>query len=160
MTDLVNHLCKYCKYLIQVHIPQRKSSKSFVFKMRCQVTSDTTHNVLISKEVSYKSYKEICSGEPKKVNLGFNNDPGILKLENNTLTTYPQSCGDFPFKPTKYKLPNPCIHGKSDQMSKDWEILATFFSIYNIKQNWLNCHMSWGSYDEELGGWTGCVGKV
>ena len=135
-------------------------SQSFVTKMKCEVTSNTTHDVLISKEISYKSYKEICSGEPKKVNLGFNNDPGILKLENNTLTTYPQSCGDFPFKPTKDQPSNPCVHGSVYQMSRDWEVLSKFFSIFNIEPNWLNCGGSWGWYDEELGGWTGCMGKV
>ena len=136
------------------------SSKSFVFKMRCQVTSDTTHNVLISKKISSKSYKDICGGEPKKVNLGYNNDFKLMRVDSNTLTTYPQSCGDFPFKPKKDQPSNPCIHGKVSQMSKDWEVLSKFFSIYNIQPNWLDCHMSWGWYDDELGGWTGCMGKV
>ena len=128
--------------------------------MRCQVTSDTTHNVLISREISSKSYKEICSGEPKKVNLGFNNDPTILKVENNTLTAYPQSCGDFPFKSSKDQSYNPCIYGKASDMSIDWEVFSKFFLIHNIQPNWLDCHMSWGWYDDELGGWTGCMGKV
>ena len=38
--------------------------------MKCEVNSNTAHNVLISKEISYNNYKEICSGEPKKVKLG------------------------------------------------------------------------------------------
>ena len=128
--------------------------------MKCEATSDTTHDVLIGKEVGYKSFKEICSGEPKKVNLGFNNDFVLMKVENNTLTSYPQSCGDFPYKPTKFQLFNPCIHGQMSTMTFAWEIFSKFFSIHNIEPNWLDCHMSWGWYDEELGGWTGCVGKV
>ena len=128
--------------------------------MKCEATSNTTHDVLIGKEIGYKSYKEICSGEPKKVNLGFNNDFNFMKVENNTLTTYPHSCGDFPYKPTKYQLLNPCIFGGSTNMAKLWEVFSTFFSIHNIDPKWLDCGFSWGWYNEELGGWTGCMGKV
>ena len=128
--------------------------------MKCEATSDTTHDVLIGKEIGYKSYKEICSGEPKKVNLGFNNDFNFMKVENNTLTTYPQSCGDFPYKPSEYQKSNPCIFGSLATMAKLWEVFSTFFSIHNIDPNWLDCNWSWGWYDKELGGWTGCMGKV
>ena len=115
-------------------------------KMKCQITSRTTHNVLISKKISYKSYKEICSGEKTQVNLGFNNDYNILKVENNTLKPYPP-VGTHLF-------------GERSEVSYDWEVLSKFFSIHNIEPNWLDCEYSWGWYDEEQGGWTGCVGKV
>ena len=115
--------------------------------MKCEVTSNTTHNVLISKEISYKSYKEICSGEPKKVNLGYNNDPGILEVENNTLVHISRKPHDY-------------IYGASSVMPYDFEILSMFFSSHNIEPNWLDCGYSWGWYDEDLGGWTGCMGKV
>ena len=128
--------------------------------MKCQATSDTTHDVLIGKEVGYKSYKEICSGEPKKVNMGFNYKYKVLKVENNTLTTYPQSCADFPFKPTDDQDSNPCVHGSFTHMSSNWEILSKFFSIHNIEPNWRDCNYVTGDYDEELGGWTGCIGQV
>ena len=114
--------------------------------MKCEVTSNTTHNVLISKEISYKSYKEICSGEPKKVNLGYNNDYNILIVENNTLMPYP---------PVGTHL-----YGEFSALSYDWEVLSSFISIHNIEPNWLNCDYTWGWYDEDLGGWTGCMGKV
>ena len=114
--------------------------------MRCQVTSKTTHKVLISKEISYKSYNEICIGEPKKVNLGFNTK-AYFKVENNSLVHVPRGL-------------NQKIHGKYSNMIRDWEVLSKFFSIHNIKPNWLDCDNSFGHYDDELGGWTGCVGKV
>ena len=110
--------------------------------MKCEVTSNTTHDVLISKEISYKSYKEICSGEPKKVNMGYNNDPKAMSVENNTLVHLPRK------------------NGVNTAMAWDWEILSKFFSIHNIEPNWLNCNYTWGWYDEDLGGWTGCMGKV
>ena len=46
--------------------------------MKCQVTSDTTRKVMISREVKVPSYKDICGGEKKKVNLGYNNYPGMF----------------------------------------------------------------------------------
>ena len=55
--------------------------------MRCQVTSNKTHGILISKEISYKSFKEICSGEKKKVNLGYyGQDMGDqFKIQDNSI---------------------------------------------------------------------------
>ena len=115
-------------------------------KMKCQVTSKTTLGVLISKEISYKSYKEICSGEPIKVNLGYNN---ILTftVENNSLVHSPRHINQY-------------MYGKESQMSDGWEVFSTFFTIQNIEPNWFDCNYTWGWYDEMLGGWTGCMGKV
>ena len=140
---------------IQVNIPQRKSSQSVVTKMKCQVTSSTTHDVLISKDISYKSYKDICSEEKTNVNLGYNNDCFTIdtgkycpfKVENNSLIQSER----FPFN---------YIHGEFSDMPLDWEIFSKFFTLYNIEPNWLDCNQTWGWYDEELGGWTGCMGKV
>ena len=132
--------------LIQVHIPRRMFSQSFVTKLKCQVTSNTTHDVLISKEIRVSSrYKDICRGEPRKVNIGYNNDPGYMWVENNTLTSTP---------------PQPFKHGFNPSMSHTWEVLLSFFSLHNIEPNWMNCHYSWGWYSPDLGGWTGCMGKV
>ena len=116
--------------------------------MKCQVSSNTTHTVMISREVEVPSYKHVCRGEKKKVNLGFNNDPGFITVENNKLIAYPEQ--------------NPDKNGKfkKAQISQDWEVLSKFFHIYNIEPNWLNCHFTWGWYDETTGGWTGCMGKV
>ena len=113
--------------------------------MKCQVTSDTTRKVMISKEVKVASYKEICGREKIRVHLGYNNDPGILKVENNKLL----------HRPSKREL-----MGKSTIISQDWEVLIPFFSLYNIEPIWRNCNYSWGWYDEEQGAWTGCMGKV
>ena len=117
--------------------------------MKCQLNSKTTHDVLISKEISYKSYKEICGGEKKKVNLGFNNLNGILSVEKNSLMSNP---------PIDYNTRN--LYGETSSLSYDWEVLSKFFSLHNIEPIWLDCNMNWGRYDEDLGGWTGCVGKV
>ena len=115
--------------------------------MKCEVTSNTTHDVLISKEISYKNYKEICSEDPKKVNLGWNFDPNILEVENNKLVHISR-------KPQDY------IYGANSVMPYVFEILSMFFSSHNIEPNWLDCNYTWGWYDEDLGGWTGCMGKV
>ena len=86
-----------------------KHSKFYIIKFRpfAGSNSNTTHDVLISKKISYKSYKEICSGEKKKVNLGYWGDyqnfndwvdlsyldevgaDWIFKIENNSLVQTP-----------------------------------------------------------------------
>ena len=139
-------ICAHIDNSIQVHIPKRRTSKkSFVTKMKCQVTSSTTSVVLISKEIIYKSYKDICSGEKRKVRIGFNNDDHFMVVENNTLTNIPRQSHIF---------------GQVARMSEDWEVLSMFFSNHNLEPNWLDCDWTWGWYDEELGEWTGCMGKV
>ena len=116
--------------------------------MKCEVTSNTTHDLLISKEISYKSYKEICSGEPKKVNLGFyGNGWGSMRVFNNNIEQRPRVLDEH-------------INGRFASMSKEWEVLNAFFSIHNIEPNWLDCNFTYGWYDEDLGAWTGCIGKV
>ena len=74
--------------------------------MRCQVTSNKTHGILISKEISYKTYKEICSGEPKKVNLGYADYWAGFKVENNSLLHIP-------------RVPEDNIHGRYAVMPLD-----------------------------------------
>ena len=116
--------------------------------MKCQVTSNTTHEILISKEISYKSYNEVCSGEKKKVNLGhWGNWQGFM-VENNTMIL------------SQRRYTYEYLHSIYPSMAYDSEVLSKFFSIYNIEQNWLDCNYTTGHYDEELGGWTGCMGKV
>ena len=118
--------------------------------MKCQLSSKTTHRVLLSKEIGQKSYKEICSGEPKKVNIGYNNDKQFIWVENNTL---------IPGIPPQRRIDFQVPYG--DMLNSwTWEVLPVFFSLHNIEPNWLNCHFSWGRYSTDLGGWTGCVGKV
>ena len=114
--------------------------------MKCQVTSNITHGILISKEMSYKSYKQICRGDSKKVNLGYNSESDF-KIENNSLVHIPKKLEDYSY-------------GKYTSMLSDWEILSPFFSTHNIEPNWLDCNYTYGWYDEDLGGWTGCMGKV
>ena len=111
---------------------------------------------MISREISYKSYKEICNGEKKKVNLGFNLDLDFMKVENNKLMPVPQSCGMSEGDGDD----DSCIHGDAARMSQDWEVLSKFLSTHNLEPNWLDCNMTWGWYDEDLGEWTGCMGKV
>ena len=108
-----------------------------MFRMKCEVTSNTTYDILISKEISYKSYKETCSGEKKKVNLGFNNLNGILHVENNSLRSDPAR---------DYNTMG--LLGEVSSLSYDWEVLFKFFSLHNIEPNWLDCNMNWGRYDD------------
>ena len=96
---------------------------------------------MISREVEVARYKDVCGGEKRRVNLGYYNLRNILKIEDNKLQEYPKSHKEF-------------------SASFVWEIFMKFFSIHNIEPNWLHCDSGAGHYDEDLGGWTGCMGKV
>ena len=115
--------------------------------MKCDVNSNVTHAVMISKDSSFKSYKEICSGEKKKVNLGHWGDWDGFKVENNSMVLIPRKLEDN-------------IYAVGSAMPYEWEVLSSFFSIHGIDQNWLHCNFTAGNYDEDLGGWTGCMGQV
>ena len=110
--------------------------------MKCQVTSSITRRVMISREMEVASYKAVCGGEKKRVNIGYNNRLNILKVENNKLLEYPPNYD----------------YRKKD--SHAWEIFTKFFSIHNIEPNWLDCNSVAGYYDDDQGAWTGCMGKV
>ena len=113
--------------------------------MKCQVTSDITRKVMISREEKVASYKDICGEEKIVVHLGYNNDPLIQIVENDKLLQIP----------LKREL-----YGEGSGLSRSWEVLSIFFSNHNIEPIWLNCGFNWGRYDKEKGAWTGCVGKV
>ena len=129
------------------------SGQSYVTKMKCEVTSNTTHRVLISKENGWKSYKEVCSGEPRTVNLGYNNVVPNFKVENNTLIHKPDACyGNIYW----------CIWESYPALTMEWELLEMFFAIHNIEPNWLNGNGTWIMKDEETGIYepSGLMGKV
>ena len=114
--------------------------------MKCEVTSDTTHDVLISEEIGFKSFKEICSEEAKKVNLGFVNTKES-QVWNNSMMELEKG-------PRRY------IRGAWSQMLLDWEVFSKFFLFHGIEPNWLECTGGPGIYNGDLGGWTGCMGQV
>ena len=116
-----------------------------MFRLKCSVSSEVTHRVMISREVEGRpTFREVCQ-EKTRINIGYNDDKGIFKVEDNQMSEYPA------IKP---------IRGESTQIAQDWEILETFFSLHNIEPHWDNCGYVWGWYDPDQGGWTGCMGKV
>ena len=84
-----------------------------MFNMKCQVTSDTTRKVMISREVKVASYEGICGGEKIRVYLGYNNYKGEFEVENNKLLQNNKR---------NYK-------GERSSISRNWEILNKFFWI-------------------------------
>ena len=115
-----------------------------MFRLKCSVSSEVTHRVMISREVEVPTFREVCQ-EKTRVKIAYNDDKGIFKVEDNQMSEYP------PITP---------IRGIAAQLAADWEILETFFSSHNIEPHWDNCHYVWGWYDPDLAGWTGCMGKV
>ena len=111
--------------------------------MKCQVTSQTTRKVMISREVKVPRYEEICVGEKIRAHLVYNSYYKMIVKNNKLLKTPPRD-------------PN----GENRSISQFWEVLTKFFSLHNIEPIWHNCNLVFGHYDKEQGAWTGCMGKV
>ena len=103
---------------------------------------------MISREVNdttVPSYKEICGGEKIRVYLGYN-DVHYMQIVNDTLQKIPLVRD---------------LKGEYSAISHNWEVLSTFFSLYNIEPIWYrDCWYSWGHYSKTWGSWTGCMGVV
>ena len=91
-----------------------------------------------------KVWGDLC--REKRVNIAYNNYPGLFEVNEDT-----GEMVRYPVKP---------VPGVYEYIPYDWEILETFFLNNDIIPAWINCHYTWGSYDKELGKWTGAVGKV
>ena len=89
------------------------------------------------------------SQEKHQITIAYNNDQGWFHVHNDTNTMK-----EFPLWRTLYESE------QSSSVSLDWELLKIFFDNYNINPTWVNCHFTWGWFDEETGKWTGGVGKV
>ena len=116
--------------------------------MKCGVNSKTTHDFLITKEVSHRGYKEICSGEKKQVNLA-SATQWFFIVRGQYLVPIPRTM-----------FPDINIRGAYPAMTMDWEVLYKFFSNNNIQPFWLDCTEDYGILDPELGEWDGCMGQV
>ena len=73
-----------------------------------------------------------------------------MEVENNTLMHVP----------LRFPTNSFSVYGVQSSFSWDWEILSKFLAIHNIEPKWLDCNFTFGWFDEDLGGWTGCMGKV
>ena len=78
--------------------------------------------------------------------MAYNNEHRWFGLVNNSMVEYP------------YKIR--AKKGKTSRIPHNFEILEIFFKTKNVIVHWINCHYTWGRYDDETGRWTGAVGKV
>ena len=104
------------------------------------------NNGSVSKNVRYQ---DICV-ERFAVSVAYNNEPGWLEVENNSLVDLRE----------KWEYTHQQLVGVLSYISADDEILSEFFLNYNIIINWIDCNYTWGWFDYETGKWTGAVGKV
>ena len=75
------------------------------------------------------------------INVAYNDD-SYFEIVDNSMVEYPAYI----------------IKGEYTNIPYEFEILEKFFKNKII--NWINCHSTWGWYDDETGRWTGAVGKV
>ena len=91
-----------------------------------------------------KAWGDLC--REKTVNIAYNNYLPYFTVDGET-----GEMVRFPVNP---------VTGLYSFIPWDWEILETFFLNNDIVPVWINCHFTWGWYDEESGKWTGALGKV
>ena len=92
------------------------------------------------------TYKDFCK-EEYQVRIAYNNDDTLFAIDNitNTMVEYPHWVN--------------VVEGDA-YLPYEFEILASFFSNYNVKPDWINCNYTWGWYDNETDSWTGAIGQV
>ena len=91
-----------------------------------------------------KVWGDLC--RERRVNIAYNNDPPYFAIDNKT--------GEL----VRYPI-NP-ISGVFSAIPYDWEILDSFFMNHAIVPIWIDCHFTWGWFDENSGTWTGALSKV
>ena len=129
-------------------VPTTRSSV-VQFVMTCPGTSHSSTFTLHMRDNGEvddgKVWGDLC--REKRVNIAYNN-------ENQTWPYFHVHKGQLLKWP-----PIKAMSGHS-LITKDWEILDSFFRLHDIIPSWINCHYNWGWYDAELGRWTGATGKV
>ena len=125
----------------------------------CPGQDDDYQRVVITKDgtvrgnLKYKDYcphtKEASEQENHEITIAYNNDQWQFYVHNDT-NTMKEFALWWTIKRSE----------KEPFVPRDWEILRMFFDNYNIEPTWINCHFTWGWFDEETGKWTGGVGKV
>ena len=127
---------------------QVPASRSSVvqFVMTCPGMSHSSTFTLHKRDNGEVDDGKVCGDlcREKRFNIAYNNEPPYFELDDETGEMVKYQTGKI----------------KNGQIPYDWEILDTFFNNHDIVPVWINCHFSWGRYDQESGKWTGAVGKV
>ena len=117
-----------------------QNDNEIFFKVVCHgFYLNLPHRIKIKNGFTNKLYTDICK-EPKHfARIAYNNEPGQFEVNNSKLVD------------NGYR---------DDRKSWEWEVLQLFIDIYDVEFTWIDCNYVWGIFDEELGEWTGAVGKV
>ena len=92
----------------------------------------------------------------KRVNIAYNDDPDWFAVDKKT----GRMGNDWDDKGRLVRKSVDLRRIEELFIPWNWEILESFFKHNDVVPVWEDCDFTWGSYDEELGRWTGAVGKV
>ena len=114
-----------------------------IFTFTCQGEADSQPSKLLLRDG--KVNRPV--GCQPIVRMAYNNDEGFFKLDNITgnMVEYRQIWG---------------LERTSPNKPYTYEVLASFFSMYNMKAIWHDNNYTWGWRDDDSGLWTGAVGMV
>ena len=101
-----------------------------------------------------KVWGDLC--REKRVNIAYNDDPDWFAVDKKT----GRMGNDWDEKGRLVRKSVDLQRIDELFIPWNWEILDSFFKHNDVVPVWEDCDFTWGSYDEELGRWTGAVGKV
>ena len=101
-----------------------------------------------------KVWGDLC--REKRVNIAYNDDPDWFAVDKKT----GRMGNDWDAKGRLVRKSVDLRRIDELFIPWNWEILESFFKHNDVVPVWEDCDFTWGSYDEELGRWTGAVGKV
>ena len=123
--------------------------KGWIFNLVCpgNAMSVSHERLLLLKNATVNrnlGFDEVC--KEKYVYVAYNNYP--LQFEVSNITG----------KMVKYPVA-PYV-SYDHVVSHGWEIQAAFFQYNNIKPEWINANLNWGTLNYTTGQWSGAVGMI
>ena len=131
-----------------MYFPHYKNGIKYAFTLQCpnqdkQLTLSLLHDATVPGGIHYYDVCKVVDA----VTIAYNNDPGYFEFDPVTQTVLEEP----PVRPIKTGY---------SSTAHDWELIKPFLDHYRLSPTWIDCHFTWGWFDEETGSWTGAVGKV
>ena len=132
-----------------MYYPHYKNGIRYTFTLQCpnqdhQLTLSLHHDGTVRGDIHYYDVCKVADS----VTIAFkSNAPEYFEVDNETQTM------------VEYHPVVP-VNGWFSYIPYDWEIIKPFLDHYSLTPTWIDCDGIPGIFDDELGNWTGAVGKV
>ena len=130
-----------------MYYPHYKNGIRYTFTLQCpnldhQLTLSLLHDATVRGDIHYYDVCKVADS----VTIAFNNEYWNFEVDPET-----QTMVEYPVRP---------VNGWYSYIPKDWEIIKPFLDHYSLTPTWIDCDGISGIFDDDIGAWTGAVGKV